>query len=75
MNYSDYLQSFEKLIKMLDCANTSTPDCLTLKLKVSRRTLFRYLDQLRTKGAIIRYSKRSETYYFENNFNLLKDFL
>ncbi|MGV8139386.1 MAG: helix-turn-helix domain-containing protein [Mangrovibacterium sp.] len=45
------------------------------KLNVSRRTVFRYLDELHTKGAVITFSKREKTYLLENEFDFSKDFL
>ena len=39
-------------------------------LRVSRRTINNYLEELRLMGAEIRFSRRRNTYYFGNNFVL-----
>lgn len=75
MNYPDYLIKMDILVEMLKNENTGSADCLARKLMVSRRTFFRYLDELRLKGAEIGYSKGRETYYLKNNFYFIEDFL
>jgi hypothetical protein len=48
---------------------------IRMKLRVSRRTVFRYFDEMRLKGAEIGYSKSKESYYLNNNFSFTEDFL
>lgn len=50
---------------------TTTSVCLT-ELNISRRTFFRYIDELRDLGANIAYSKIKGTYEIENDFDLIK---
>jgi predicted DNA-binding transcriptional regulator YafY len=75
MSYSNYLAKIDSLVEMLKHENTDSADCLAQKLKVSRRTIFRYMDELRLKGAEIGYSKSKETSYLKNNFSFTEDFL
>ena len=75
MSYSNYLMKMDRLVELLNQENTGSSDCLARKLMVSRRTIFRYLDELRLKGAEIGYSKNKESYYFDNNFSFTEDFL
>jgi predicted DNA-binding transcriptional regulator YafY len=75
MSYSNYLKKMAWLIELLKQENTGCADCLSKKIGVSRRTIFRYLDELRLKGADICFSKCKRTYYLKNNFNFTKDFL
>jgi predicted DNA-binding transcriptional regulator YafY len=75
MSYTNYLMKIERLVELIKQGNTGTADCLACKLRVSRRTIFRYFDELRMKGAVISYSKSRETFYLENNFSFTKDFL
>jgi len=63
------------LIELLKQENTGPADCLAWKLMVSRRTIFRYFDELRQYGAVICYSKSRESYCLENNFNFTEDFI
>jgi predicted DNA-binding transcriptional regulator YafY len=75
MSYSNYLVKMDSLIEMLKHENTGPADCLAQKLRVSRRTIFRYFDEMRLKGAEIGYSKSKESYYLNNNFSFTEDFL
>lgn len=65
----------DRLVELLKQENTGPANYLAMKLMVSRRTIFRYLDELRLKGADICYSKSKETYYLNNNFSFAEDFL
>ncbi|MDP3644756.1 MAG: HTH domain-containing protein [Bacteroidota bacterium] len=65
----------DRLVELLKKKNTGPADCLARKLMVSRRTIFRYFDEMRLKGAVISYSKSKETYCLENKFNFTEDFL
>lgn len=69
MSYSEYRKKLSFLNDLLKQGYTGTAEDLAWKLNVSRRTVFRYLDELRINGAIIGYSKTKKTYYFKNNFN------
>ena len=75
MSYSKYLHKMAYLVELIKQENTGCADCLARKISVSRRTLFRYLDELRPKGADICYSKSKKTYFLKNNFNFTEDFL
>ena len=75
MGYSNYLRRIAYLIELLNNENTGCPDCLAKKIGVSRRTIFRYMDELRLKDADISFSKTKGTYYLKNNFSFTKDFL
>ena len=74
MSYSDYFEKLFYLVDLLNQENTGSADILAEKLNVSRRTVFRYLDDLRLKGAVIGFSKSKKTYYLKNDFNFIKDF-
>ena len=63
------------LIELLKQENTGCAVCLSKKIGVSRRTIFRYLDELRMKGADISFSKSKVSYKLNNNFSFTKDFL
>jgi predicted DNA-binding transcriptional regulator YafY len=69
MSYSDYLEKLLYLVDLLNHGNTGSADILAKKLNVSRRTIFRYLDELRMKGAVIGFSKIKKTYYLKNKSN------
>jgi len=75
MSYSNYLKKMAWLIELLKQENTGCADCLSKKIGVSRRTIFRYLDEFRMKGADISFSKNKGSYKLKNNFSFTKDFL
>ena len=75
MSYSEYFEKIFYLVDLLNQENTGSANILAEKLNVSRRTVFRYLDELRLKGADIRFSRRKKTYFLKNEFAFSKDFL
>lgn len=75
MNYSTYLEKMAWLIELIEKENTGPADSLAMKIGVSRRTIFRYLDELRLKGADIFFSRSKGTYCMKNDFNFRKNFL
>jgi len=75
MSYSNYLKKMAYLIELLNIENTGCPDSLAKKIGVSRRTIFRYMDELRLKDADISFSRSKGTYFLKNNFSFTKDFL
>ncbi|NLO69532.1 MAG: helix-turn-helix domain-containing protein [Porphyromonadaceae bacterium] len=75
MSDFDYLRKLFYLTELLEQEKTGTADSLAEKLDVSRRTVFRYLDELRTNGADIGYSKIQKSYILQNNFDFKKVFL
>lgn len=50
--------------------STGSPRELADRMSVSRATLFRHLDDLRSMGAPIAYEKDRQTYYYEEPFDL-----
>ncbi|MDD4756207.1 MAG: helix-turn-helix domain-containing protein [Prolixibacteraceae bacterium] len=75
MSDFDYLRKLFYLAELLEQENAGTANSLAEKLDVSERTVFRYLDELRMKGAVIDYSKSQKSYILKNNFDLKKVFL
>jgi predicted DNA-binding transcriptional regulator YafY len=70
MSYSEYLQKLIFLAELLEKEKTGTAGNLAKKLDVSRRTVFRHLDELRENGADISYSKSKKSYVLKNKFDL-----
>ena len=73
MSYSDYLRKLIFLAELLEKENTGTAGNLAKKLDVSRRTVFRQLEELRDNGADICYCKIRKSYFLKNNFDF-RDF-
>ena len=64
------LQIFERIHYLIQNKRTGSPKEFARKLKISERTLYRKLDELRSYGAIISYDYLSSSYTYENSFNL-----
>ena len=55
----------EKLDHLIGSNLTGTPDELSQKLQISRRSVFEYLTLLNELGAVIHYDKAAKTYYYK----------
>lgn len=75
MSDYDYLRKLFYLAELLEQGNTGTACVLAKRLVVSRRTVFRYLDELRLYGADIDYCQIKKTYFLKNYFDFKKVFL
>jgi len=75
MSCSNYLSKMNRLVELLKQGNTGCAVSLAKRLRISRHSVFRYLEELRLKGAEIGYSKSKESYYLNNNFSFTADFL
>ena len=75
MSYSDYMNKLFYLAELLEKEQAGTADYLAIKLNVSKRTVYRYLNKLRDEGAVIHCSKSKKGYILKNNFDLKKVFL
>jgi predicted DNA-binding transcriptional regulator YafY len=53
-----------QLYKLIEMEFTGKPEHLAIILGVTDRTIRRYIEILRDMGAIIRYSRAQQTYYF-----------
>ncbi|XHC27460.1 HTH domain-containing protein [Marivirga tractuosa] len=70
MRYLNYFQRLHLLHKLIERRNTGKAVELSDKLNISRRTLFLYLEIFRDQGAKIKYCRKSNTYYYESEFQL-----
>ncbi len=75
MTYNDYYRKLSYLIDLINKGDTGDANNLAEKLKISRRTLFRYLEELKDCGAEISFSKSKCTYILHNDFCFFEDFL
>lgn len=66
--YFDRLEYLDVLIRK---RSTGSPEQLAKKLNISKRTVFEYIDILRSLGANINYSRVKESYYYlvDGNFS------
>ena len=63
-------------IKLIDTAilneNTGPPKQFAQKLGISRRHLYRLLELFKDYGAIVKYSRKYQSFYYEQPFKLEK---
>lgn len=74
MSNQNYLLKIYQLLDILDSNYPRTADEIAESLNVSRRTLFRYFDELRDRGAIIEYCNCQRRYLLKNDFDFFKVF-
>ena len=75
MSYHDYYKKLSDLLRLIEIEDTGDANALAEKLHVSRRTLFRYLEELRDHGAVITFSKQRNTYMLHNDFCFFEHFI
>lgn len=74
MGYQSCFNRKVRLVELIHSKSTGNPDYLAGKLGVSRRTVFRYLDELKDIGAKITYCDSRESYIFEEEFDFFEAF-
>ena len=62
--YVDKLSIFDKLVRQ---ERTGTPGELAERLSIGRSTLYEMIDELRSRGAEIKYSRPKGTFYYYND--------
>ncbi|MCU0458361.1 MAG: HTH domain-containing protein [Bacteroidales bacterium] len=70
MKVFEYLDRINKMHKMVTYQQTGTPAEFAGFLGVSRTTLYEMIDELRSRGAPIHYSKSQRTFFYENPFEI-----
>ncbi|RQO70564.1 hypothetical protein DBR43_21400 [Pedobacter sp. KBW06] len=60
-----YFDRLEYLDQLINCKSTGTPDMLARKMNISKRTVFEYIDILKSLGAEIKYCRHRGSYYYE----------
>lgn len=63
MKHLKYLERYKKMQRLILNEKTGTSDEFALKIGMSRRMLFNYLDDLRDLGLEIAYCRKRKTYY------------
>ena len=70
MNSLKNLERLQRLHDLIDGENTGSPAELAKKMNISQRLVYNLLYKLRDFEAPIRYSRRSKTYYYNDDFEL-----
>jgi hypothetical protein len=64
------LERLQQLHQRISQENTGTPKELAKFMKISERTLYKLLEQLKDLTAPICYNRTSNTYFYEGDFEL-----
>lgn len=62
--FKDKKDKLDFLLELITEARTGNADKLSKRICVSKRTLFRYIDDLRAMGYEVSYCLQRETYHF-----------
>lgn len=65
MNYKEFMEKREKLIRLIEAERTGTAEELADRLHCSRRTVFNYFELLNDEGMNIKFCRARATYYFK----------
>lgn len=67
MNFVKQIERFQILSKLIQEQNTGTPEELATRLNLSRRQLYNYIEELKDLGMEIGYSRKYNSFYFDNS--------
>jgi len=70
MKVFEYLERISRMHRMLNRQATGTPAEFARQLGVSRTTLYEMIDELKSRGAPISYSKSSCTFFYTEPFEI-----
>jgi biotin operon repressor len=70
MKVFEYLDRISRMQKLLELRRTGSPNEFAGRLGVSRTSLYELIDELRSRGAPILYSKSSKTFYYNKPFEI-----
>jgi predicted DNA-binding transcriptional regulator YafY len=70
MKLFEYLDRISIMHKLVSRQKTGTPEELAHRLGVSRTTLYELIDELRSRGAPIAYSKSAKTFFYRQPYDI-----
>lgn len=70
MKLFEYLERISTMHKLVSRQKTGTPDELARRLGVSRTSLYELIDELRSRGAPISYSKSAKTFFYSQPYDI-----
>lgn len=70
MKLFEYLDRISKMHKLLLRQRTGTPEEFARQLGVSRTSLYELIDELRSRGAPISYSKSLKTFFYRQPYDI-----
>jgi hypothetical protein len=70
MKVFEYLDRISMMHKLVSRQLTGTPEEFARRLGVSRTSLYELIDELRSRGAPIAYSKSAKTFFYSQPFDI-----
>ncbi len=70
MKLFEYLDRISMMHKLVSRQKTGTPEELANRLGVSRTSLYELIDELRSRGAPIAYSKSAKTFFYRQPYDI-----
>ncbi len=70
MKAFEQLERLKRMNRLIKEEKTGTPEEFANRLHIGKRRLFEHLDDFRTMGVQIDYSKLRNTYYFSNGHEI-----
>jgi predicted DNA-binding transcriptional regulator YafY len=70
MKVFEFLDRINRMHRMVVRQKTGTPSEFAYQLGVSRTTLYEMIDELRSRGAPITYSKSQKTFYYSEPYEV-----
>jgi predicted DNA-binding transcriptional regulator YafY len=70
MKVFEYLDRIDKMHKLVQRRRTGTPAEFAQQLGVSRTSLYELIDELRSRGAPIAYSKSTRTFFYSQPYEI-----
>ena len=70
MKVFEYLDRISTMHKLVSRQKTGTPEEFARQLGVSRTSLYELIDELRSRGVPIAYSKSAKTFFYRQPYNI-----
>jgi biotin operon repressor len=70
MKVFEYLDRISMMHKLVVRQKTGTPEEFACQLGISRTTLYELIDELRSRGAPIAYSKSAKTFFYRQPYDI-----
>ena len=70
MKVFEYLDRISMMHKLVSRQRTGTPEEFANQLGVSRTSLYELIDELRSRGAPIAYSKSAKTFFYRQPYDI-----
>ncbi|MBZ4676721.1 MAG: helix-turn-helix protein [Anaerophaga sp.] len=70
MNFIKRIERLGKIDKLIRIKRTGTPNEFAEKLGISKRQLYNYLDEIKTYGLEIKYSRNMRSFFYSNHKRL-----